>query len=267
MNQIDSANPRYATLDTEYAVEMLSITAEEDGPIWMVNLMKYRDIADYEDGRESTISGQEADDLYAPIDVLSDIGAEIVFIGNVETQLLGDSPKWDRIAVVKYPTRRSFLEMSSRKDFQEKHVHKEAGMQETIVMGCTPLEIPNYSKTDWAEVENPPTENDGPITVVHVLNLNTQIEKMETYSSIAGESAIPNAVLIDGWVQVEGTILGDGRKGSQVRFNTFPSREAFKEVLMDPARLEAQKKYRETAISDTYTMIVPFSMNKIFESI
>ena len=52
---------------------MLSIAAEEDGPIWMVNLMKYRDIADYEDGRESTISGQEADDLYAPIDVLSDI--------------------------------------------------------------------------------------------------------------------------------------------------------------------------------------------------
>ena len=40
MNQIDSAKPRYGTLDTEYAVEMLSIAAEEDGPIWMVNLMK-----------------------------------------------------------------------------------------------------------------------------------------------------------------------------------------------------------------------------------
>ena len=31
--------------------------------------------------------------------------------------------------------------------------------------------------------------------------------------------------------------------------------------------LEAQKKYRETAISDTYTMIVPVSINTIFESI
>ena len=43
--------------------------------------------------------------------------------------------------------------------------------------------------------------------------------------------------------------------------------EAFKKVVMDPARLEAQKKYRETAISDTYTMIVPVSINTIFESI
>ena len=267
MNQIDTSNSGYGNIDTEYAAEMFSVPAEKDGPIWMVNLMKYRDVANYADGRKSTISGQEADDLYAPTDVLSDIGAEIVFFGNVETQLIGDNPKWDRIAVVKYPTRRSFLEMSSRKDFQEKHVHKEAGMQETIVMGCIPLETPTYSKANWEEVESPPSENDGPITVVHVLNLNEYIENMESYSSIAGESAIPNGVRVDGWFQVEGTIIGDGRKWSQVRFNTFPSREAFKKVVMDPARLEAQKKYRETAISDTYTMIVPVSINTIFESI
>ena len=152
MSQVSAANPRYATLNTQYAYEMFSMSAEEDGPIWMVNLMKYRPIADYVDGRESDISGRDADDLYAPIDVLTDIEAEIVFVGDVETQLLGDNPKWDRIAVVKYPTRRSFLEMSSRKDFQEKHVHKEAGMQTTIVMGCTPMNMPVYSKKDWAEI-------------------------------------------------------------------------------------------------------------------
>ena len=124
MSQVGAVNPRYATLNTDYAAEMFSMSDEEDGPIWMVNLMKYREIADYGDGQESNISGQEADDLYAPMAVLADIGAEIVFAGNVETQLLGDTPKLDRIAVVKYPTRRSFLKMSSRKDFQEKHVNK-----------------------------------------------------------------------------------------------------------------------------------------------
>jgi hypothetical protein len=267
MGEIMTVNPRYAILNTDYASEMLSISAEDDGPIWMVNLMKYREIADYEDGRESTITGKEADNLYAPIEVLSEIGAEIVFIGDVETQLLGDDPKWDRVAVVKYPTRRSFVEMSSRKDFQEKYVHKEAGMQKTIVMGCIPMDNPTYSRKDWTEVENPPSESDGSITVVHVLQLNEQIEKMDNYSSIAGESAIPNGVHIDGWFQVENTILGDERKWNQVRFNTFPSRKAFQEVLNNPARIEAQKKYRETAISDTYTMIVTPSMNKVFDSI
>ena len=105
------------------------------------------------------------------------------------------------------------------------------------------------------------------ITVVHVLQLNEQIEKMNNYSLIAGERAIPNGVQIDGWFQVENTILGDGRKWDQVRFNTFPSRRAFKEVLNDPARIEAQKKYRESAISDTYTMIVTPLINKVSDSI
>ena len=67
--------------------------------------MKYREVADYPDGRASTISGQEADDLYAPIDILAEIGATPVFFGDVDQQLLGDAPIWDRVAVVKYATR------------------------------------------------------------------------------------------------------------------------------------------------------------------
>lgn len=267
MEEIITTDSRYATLNKDYAAEMVSISAEDDGPIWMVNLMKYRETAEYGGSHEATITGKEADNLYAPIEILSEIGAEIVFFGDVEIQLLGDDPQWDRVAVVKYPTRRSFVEMSLRKDFQEKHVHKEAGMQKTIVMGCIPMETPIYERKDWAEVENPPSENDGAITVVHVLQLNEQIEKMDNYSLIAGDSAIPNGVHIDGWFQVENTVLGDERKWNQVRFNTFPSRKAFQEVLKDPQRIEAQKKYRETAISDTYTMIVTSSINKVFDSI
>jgi len=152
MEEIITTNPRYATLNKDYAAEMFSISPEDDGPVWMVNLMKYRENADYGDSRKSIITGKEADNLYAPVEVLSEIGAEIVFIGDVERQLLGDDPQWDRVAVVKYPTRRSFVEMSARKDFQEKHVHKEAGMQKTIVMGCVPMEMPAYSSKDWKEV-------------------------------------------------------------------------------------------------------------------
>lgn len=96
---------------------------------------KYREVAAYADGCESAISGREADDLYAPIDVLTAIGAEIVFVADVDQQLLGDDATWDRVAIVKYPTRRAFIEMQVRPDFQEKHVHKDAGMDTTIVAG------------------------------------------------------------------------------------------------------------------------------------
>ena len=58
---------------------------DDDGPVWMVNLMKYRETADYADGRESAISGREADDLYTPLESLAAVGAEIVFAGDVDS--------------------------------------------------------------------------------------------------------------------------------------------------------------------------------------
>jgi hypothetical protein len=123
----NSTNPRYGTVDRQYATRLATTGPEHDGPIWMVNLMNYREVARYADGRESSISGREADDLYAPIDTLTEIGAKPVFFGDVEQQLLGRAPIWDRVAVVKYPTRRSFIDMQSRPKFQESHKHKDAG--------------------------------------------------------------------------------------------------------------------------------------------
>ena len=66
MEEIITTNPRYATLNKDYAAEMFSISPEDDGPVWMVNLMKYRENADYGDSRKSIITGKEADNLYAP---------------------------------------------------------------------------------------------------------------------------------------------------------------------------------------------------------
>ena len=59
-------SPRYGQIDTGYGRRLASTSPDEDGPVWMVNLMSYRTAADYADGRDSTISGREADDLYAP---------------------------------------------------------------------------------------------------------------------------------------------------------------------------------------------------------
>ena len=109
---------RYGTLNREYGMKMATMPPEDDGPVWMVNLMKYREVADYADGRESTISGRDADDAYSPLDSLAAVGAAPVFFGDVDQQLLGDEPKWDRIGVVKYPTRKSFIDMQSLPSFQ-----------------------------------------------------------------------------------------------------------------------------------------------------
>lgn len=232
-----SASVRYAQIDHAYGMHLATTAPEDDGPIWMVNLMKYRDVADYTDGRESTISGREADDIYAPLEVLADIGAELVFVADVEEQLFGDDTVWDRVAIAKYPTRRSFVEMQSRPDFQEKHIHKDAGMLSTIVAGCLP--IPGASD----ELGRHTAEGDA-VIVLDVLNL--------------GAGAAAHAAPGIGWFTVEGTILGDGRTWDQVRLREFPNKAAYHAA-------EPQQMKRDPATS--YTMLVRPFVNHLAESI
>jgi uncharacterized protein (DUF1330 family) len=273
----DSNNPRYGTLDREYGIKLATTAPEDDGPIWMVNLMKYREVAQYADGRDLQISGQEADDLYSPFDSLAAVGARPVFFGDVEQQLLGDAPIWDRIGVVKYPTRRAFIEMQSQPTFRESHKHKDAGMEQTIVMGCQPMAYPvappGVETVDWADIPHPPTAEDGPLMVLHVLRFDdaeaahVTPDHMQAYQSAAAIVASKHGVRISGWFAVEGTIIGDGRAWHQVRFNQFPSKRAFMAVVADPARLEAQKDHREAAIADTYTMMVRPTIDLLADSL
>lgn len=270
----DTRTPAYGTVDREYAIRLATTPPEDDGPVWMVNLMHYHDRAQYADG-DAGASGRQADDRYAPTDVLRDIGAEIVFVGDVDQQLLGDSPMWDRVAVVKYPTRRSFIEMQQRPDFRERHVHKEAGMKQTFVIGCRPMDVPHFGeplpRDRWHELEFPPTDDDGPVMVVHVIRFEDDVaadsaatpEHMSAYTSHAATVAAKHGGRIAGWFAAEGTIVGDGRTWHQVRFNAFPSKRAFMAVVMDPDRLAAQRDHREVAIADTYTMILRPTVDRL----
>jgi hypothetical protein len=258
--------PRYGTVDREYGMKLATTRPEDDGPVWMVNLMKYRTTAEYADGRSTTMSGREADDAYAPLEQLAKLGAEVVFVADVEQQLFGE-PKWDRIGVVKYPTRRSFIELQTMPGFAEKHAHKDAGMEQTFVIGCQPIAVPQLpaSAPQWSDVPHPPTAEDPEVVVMHVLKFQdaSSVDHMSAYQEIAGSVAVPNGARIHGWFEAEGTIMGDGRTWDQVRFNGFPSKAAFMAVLSDPARLVAQAEHRQPAVADTYALVLRPRINRL----
>ena len=170
----------YGKIDKEYGIHLATRPEAEDGPIFMVNLMKYHEVAQYDEGSAS-ISGREADDKYNPSSILNKLGADIMLAADVRTTVLGED--WDRIAIVRYPTRRSFIEMQSRKDFAEKHVHKSAGMMRTILPCCTP------KNPDLNIRERP----NGGLSIDHIVML-------------VSAELFPGATF-----NVEGTIIGDGR--------------------------------------------------------
>lgn len=108
--------------------------------MWALNLMQYRERADYTDGRETELSGAEADDVYAPHEHLAAVGSRIILVAPVVHHLRGDDRRWDRIAIAQYRDRMALVEMNSSKEFQVDEQHKDAGMEFTIVMAAFPVD-------------------------------------------------------------------------------------------------------------------------------
>ena len=131
--------PRYGTINHDYIASWFG-RDEPGGPMWALNLMKYREHADYEDGRDTTLTGAEADEVYAPHEHLAKVGSRIILVAPVVHQVAGDDTRWDRIAIAQYRDRMALVEMNSSKDFAEAESHKDAGMDFTIVMATFPTE-------------------------------------------------------------------------------------------------------------------------------
>ena len=104
----------------------------EIGPISMVNLLKYKDKAIYEDGRDTDLTGEEAYRLYAVevINFVEKYGGEFVFAGNVSRLMIGEvEDLWDAVAIAKYPSRKAMFDMTMDPEYQKIHVHRDAGLE------------------------------------------------------------------------------------------------------------------------------------------
>ena len=193
------ANPLeypFGTINVETAGRWMHLDASDDGAVWMLNLMKYKAVADYGEAGGPAVSGKEADDLYSPTEVLDDLGAPVALFGDVIEQH-NEGVAWDRIGIVRYPSRASFFAMQNREDFRKQYVHKQAGMESTIVMGCVPQDVGAPSASDA-----------GPL-VMRVRRLRDGV--------VLGEE--PAGVVPVAHFSVDGVIIGDGRTFTDVRFD------------------------------------------------
>lgn len=229
--------PRYGTLNEAY---IGSWFAREDlgGPMWALNLMKYRPLADYTDGRETILTGQEADDLYMPIGPLTEIGARVALVAPVVHQLVGDCTAWDRIAIAQYPYRKAIVEMNMREDFQELHVHKDAGMESTIVMGTFPIEgEPTPPQVSGADTE--------------------QLLLLQVVADAAAPDISDGVEATRiGRFEIEGAFMGDGRTFAEARFD-----------LISPA-VAAELAARDTTYDEeSYVVIADPMIDAVAESL
>ncbi|MEH6592264.1 MAG: DUF1330 domain-containing protein [Halioglobus sp.] len=102
-----------------------------DGPIYMVNLLKFKPKAEYEDGRSTELTGAEAYSIYADAvsELLLEFGGSGCFSADVERLMLGEVEElWDKVAVAMYPSRSAMLEMMQSPSMQEIGAHRAAGL-------------------------------------------------------------------------------------------------------------------------------------------
>jgi uncharacterized protein (DUF1330 family) len=84
----------------------------DEGPIWMLNLIRLRKNAKYEDEREAT--GAEAYAAYARESepFFTGVGGRIVWSGAPQFTLIGpDDERWDLCFVAEYPSAEAFANM------------------------------------------------------------------------------------------------------------------------------------------------------------
>ncbi|KAB7741304.1 DUF1330 domain-containing protein [Parvibaculum sedimenti] len=120
--------------------------ADQTAPIGMLNLLKFRDKAEYKDGRDAGgLSGQDAYGLYGLVamEKIKAVGGRFFWGSPSSAPLIGsETDEWDMVAIIRYPSRKAFLEMIAMPDYQAALAHREAGLAWQALIPCRGDAIP-----------------------------------------------------------------------------------------------------------------------------
>lgn len=129
---------------TRESLEALQARAGDDRPIAMINLLRYREHAEYpKDTEAKPCSGYEAYQRYAAVAIrkIRSLGGRVLWMGNVaHTVIAPQGEQWDEALIVEYPSARAFLEMLAMEDYQAAAVHRTAALADARLIMARPGE-------------------------------------------------------------------------------------------------------------------------------
>ncbi|MCC0043069.1 MAG: DUF1330 domain-containing protein [Brucellaceae bacterium] len=112
---------------------------EEEGPIHMLNLVRLRDQAEYQDGTEAT--GAEAYASYGRESgpIFRRVGGRIAWSGDFRLMLIGpEDEQWDLCFIAEYPSGAAFVEMVKDPDYQKAVRHRQAAVLDSRLIRLAP---------------------------------------------------------------------------------------------------------------------------------
>ena len=126
---------KYENAVTPSDAQMKGFFENDHGkPISMVNLLKFKDKAEYPEDHElqgTDMTGAEAYAIYgaAVTKIVEGLGGEMRFFGHVQRLMLGEvEDLWDMVAIAMYPSRAAMMEMMQSPKMLEIGAHRAAGL-------------------------------------------------------------------------------------------------------------------------------------------
>jgi uncharacterized protein (DUF1330 family) len=123
---------------TQSQLEALAASDSEQ-PVIMLNLLRFKARAD---GIDEGVSGREAYERYgaATGPFLAAVGGRLLSAVEASETVIGpEQGEWDMALLVEYPSRKRFLEMASNPDYLAVHAHREAALEDSRLIACTPM--------------------------------------------------------------------------------------------------------------------------------
>jgi uncharacterized protein (DUF1330 family) len=115
-----------------------------DGPITMLNLLRFRKIADYGESPElaptNEISGADAYRRYieAVTSLIDAAGGELTFRGRGGAALIGPADeRWDLVLLVRYPSVGAFMTFATSADYLAIAGHRTAALEDSRLIPLT----------------------------------------------------------------------------------------------------------------------------------
>jgi len=123
------------------------------GEVVMLNLLRFRDIADYTATPElapaETISGAEAFDRYLnhTLPYLDASGGSLLFIGEGGPMFIGpEAERWDRAMLVRQSSVQNFIAFASHEGYLAGYGHRLAAIEDSRLLPLVQVTMPSDAR-------------------------------------------------------------------------------------------------------------------------
>ena len=105
----------------------------QDTPLVMLNLLRFRDQAQYSDASEPARSGRQAYGEYSKTALakVQGVGGQLVWMGRTQASVIApEGEQWDEVLLVRYPSAAAFARMLADPEYRAATRHRSAALED-----------------------------------------------------------------------------------------------------------------------------------------